>query len=46
MQPDYVVIGGGAAEELDELPDGCRRGDNSNTFVGGFRLWQPEWRDR
>ncbi|HSC49045.1 MAG TPA: ROK family protein [Gaiellaceae bacterium] len=46
MQPDYVVIGGGGADELDELPPNSRRGDNENAFVGGFRLWDPEWLDR
>jgi polyphosphate glucokinase len=43
MEPDYVVIGGGGARELAELPPKSRRGDNTNAFVGGFRLWQPEW---
>ena len=43
MQADYVVIGGGEAKELDELPAGSRRGANENAFVGGFRLWEPEW---
>lgn len=38
-EPDYVVIGGGGAKELDELPPLCRRGDNANAFLGGFRLW-------
>ena len=46
IQPDYVVIGGGEAEELDELPPGCRRGANENAFVGGFRLWEPDWISR
>ena len=46
MQPDYVVLGGGEAEELDELPPDCRRGGNENAFVGGFRLWEPEWIER
>jgi len=42
MEPDYVVIGGGGAKELEELPPLCRRGDNENAFLGGFRLWaQP-----
>jgi polyphosphate glucokinase len=41
--PDYVVIGGGEAKELDELPAGCKRGANENAFMGGFRLWEPEW---
>jgi len=43
MEPDYVVLGGGGAEELDELPPGCRLGDNENAFLGGFRLWDPDW---
>ena len=37
---DYVVLGGGNVKKLDELPPGCRAGDNSNAFVGGARLWQ------
>jgi polyphosphate glucokinase len=41
LEPDDVVIGGGNANKLDELPPGCRLGDNANAFVGGFRLWQP-----
>jgi polyphosphate glucokinase len=40
MEPDYVVIGGGNVEKLDELPPGCRRGDNQLAFEGGFRLWR------
>jgi polyphosphate glucokinase len=43
IQPDYVVVGGGEAEELDELPAQCRRGGNDKAFVGGFRLWEPDW---
>jgi polyphosphate glucokinase len=43
MEPDYVVLGGGGADELDELPPGCRLGDNQNAFLGGFRLWDPDW---
>jgi len=43
MEPDYVVIGGGGADDLDELPPNSRRGDNENAFVGGFRLWDPAW---
>jgi polyphosphate glucokinase len=43
IQPDEVVLGGGGAQELDELPDGCRRGANENAFLGGFRLWDPDW---
>jgi polyphosphate glucokinase len=43
MVPDYVVIGGGGADELDELPPDARRGDNEDAFLGGFRLWNPDW---
>lgn len=42
MEPDYVVIGGGNVEKLDELPPGCRRGDNQRAFEGGFRLWRDK----
>ena len=37
---DYVVLGGGNAKKLDELPPACRLGDNSNAFLGGLRLWE------
>jgi polyphosphate glucokinase len=43
IEPDYVVIGGGGVKHLDELPENARRGSNENAFVGGFRLWDPEW---
>ena len=46
IDTDYVVLGGGEAKELDELPPGCRLGENDNAFVGGFRLWEPEWIER
>jgi len=36
---DYVVVGGGNAKKLDELPPGARLGNNANAFSGGFRLW-------
>jgi polyphosphate glucokinase len=43
LQPDYIVLGGGNARRLKELPPGCRLGENSNSFRGGFGLWQkPE----
>jgi polyphosphate glucokinase len=35
-----VVLGGGNVKKLKDLPPGCRRGDNSNAFLGGFRLWE------
>jgi len=39
FEPDDVVLGGGNIKNLDELPPGCRAGDNANAFVGGFRMW-------
>jgi polyphosphate glucokinase len=39
LEPDDVVLGGGNAKNLKELPPGCRLGENANAFVGGFRLW-------
>jgi polyphosphate glucokinase len=39
LHPDDVVLGGGNAKKLKELPPGCRKGDNANAFLGGFRLW-------
>jgi predicted NBD/HSP70 family sugar kinase len=42
LEPDYVVLGGGNADKLAELPAGARLGDNANAFVGGFRLWDVD----
>jgi polyphosphate glucokinase len=42
LQPDYVVVGGGNADKLKELPENVRLGDNENAFLGGFRLWDPD----
>lgn len=39
LEPDYIVIGGGNANELNDLPPHARRGDNENAFKGAFRLW-------
>ena len=39
LEPDDVVIGGGNARLLKEMPPGCRLGENTNAFAGGFRLW-------
>ena len=39
LLPDYVVLGGGNARGLDELPPHCRLGHNEDAFLGGFRLW-------
>jgi polyphosphate glucokinase len=40
LQPDDVVLGGGNAKELKQLPPNCRVGNNANAFSGGFRLWE------
>jgi polyphosphate glucokinase len=40
LQPDYVVLGGGDAKKLEELPPNVRLGANDNAFVGAFRLWK------
>jgi polyphosphate glucokinase len=39
LEAEYVVLGGGNAKLLKTLPPGCRLGDNSTAFAGGFRLW-------
>ena len=40
LSADYVVVGGGNARLLKRLPKGVRRGDNSQAFVGGERIWK------
>jgi polyphosphate glucokinase len=40
LQPEDVVLGGGNARLLKELPPLCRLGDNANAFKGGFRMWE------
>jgi HAD superfamily hydrolase (TIGR01484 family) len=40
LLPDDVVLGGGNVRELEELPPGCRAGDNANAFLGAFRMWE------
>jgi predicted NBD/HSP70 family sugar kinase len=42
LGPDYVVLGGGNVEQLDELPPETRLGHNDNAFIGGFRLWEDD----
>jgi polyphosphate glucokinase len=36
---DSVVIGGGNAKKLNELPPGVRQSHNLTAFRGGFRMW-------
>ena len=40
LEPDDIVLGGGNAKMLKELPPMCRLGDNANAFKGGFRMWE------
>jgi len=40
MMADYVVLGGGNVKEIEELPDGVRRGHNRAVVEGGRRLWE------
>jgi predicted NBD/HSP70 family sugar kinase len=40
FHPDDIVLGGGNAKKLPQLPPGCRLGNNANAFLGGFRLWK------
>jgi polyphosphate glucokinase len=39
MQVDYVVLGGGNARLLKNLPPCTRLGNNADAFKGGYRLW-------
>jgi polyphosphate glucokinase len=36
---DYVVLGGGNAKLLNDVPADMRLGDNGKAFLGGRRLW-------
>lgn len=40
LEADYVVLGGGNAKYLKDLPPGARLGNNLNAYIGGFRLWE------
>jgi len=39
---DYVILGGGNAKKLKELPPGAKLGTNENAFLGGFRMWEKK----
>lgn len=39
LEADYVVVGGGNAQQLKELPPNTRICPNTNAFPGGYRLW-------
>jgi polyphosphate glucokinase len=40
LEPEEIVLGGGNVKMLKQLPPRSRACDNSNAFVGGFRLWE------
>lgn len=40
LEAEYVVLGGGNAKHLKDLPPDTRIGDNRNAFLGGSRLWK------
>jgi hypothetical protein len=42
LEPEYVVLGGGNARRIKDLPPDTRMGDNRNAFVGGSRLWEKK----
>jgi polyphosphate glucokinase len=40
LEADYVVLGGGNAKKLKELPKNARLGSNEFAFLGGYRVWR------
>lgn len=46
LECDYVVLGGGNAKLLKDLPPQARLGNNANAFQGGVRLWSSGADDR
>jgi len=46
LEPEDVVIGGGNAKHLETLPPNCRAGDNANAFLGGFRMWENDQKQK
>jgi hypothetical protein len=40
METDYVVLGGGNAKLVKNLPNKVFLGSNDNAFKGAFMLWQ------
>lgn len=43
---DYVMLGGGNAKLLSELPPDSELGHNRNAYLGGVRMWETEPRSR
>ena len=42
LNADYVILGGGNAAKIKKLPPKARLGNNTNAFLGGFRLWSAK----
>jgi polyphosphate glucokinase len=42
LEANQVVLGGGNAAKMKELPRNTKLGNNDNAFLGGFRLWEDE----
>jgi polyphosphate glucokinase len=40
MVCEYVLLGGGNAKLMKELPEGVIVGANSNAIAGGLKLWE------
>ncbi|MCA9266039.1 MAG: hypothetical protein KDA60_19400 [Planctomycetales bacterium] len=40
LEADYVLIGGGNARLLKQLPENTETAPNDNAFLGGFRCWK------
>jgi polyphosphate glucokinase len=45
LEADLIVLGGGNAKLLKQLPPGARLGNNTHAFIGGFRLWETPKRN-
>ena len=39
---DQIVLGGGNAKLIEDLPDGVVLGHNRNVYPGGVRLWETD----
>jgi polyphosphate glucokinase len=46
LQVEYVVLGGGQAKRLKDVPEHARLGSNANAITGGLRLWNEAQHDR
>ena len=40
LEPDEILMGGGNAAKLEDLPRRQCGGSNADAFAGGFRLWK------